>query len=354
MPTRRLPPLNALRAFEAAARHLSFSAAAAELHVTPAAISHQIKTLEDDLGIKLFRRLNREVRLTDAGQACLPGLRDGFDRIAEAVGLAQRQEAAGFLTVSASPAVAAKFLVPRVEKFRELHPQIDLRVDASMHLVDFARENVHVALRYGRGHYPGLDVRLLMRTEVVPVCAPALLRGPHPLRTPADLRHHMLIHDETLTNDPSASDWAMWLRAAGVDGVDSHRGLRFNQVALALDAAIAGRGIVLTRNVFAADDLAAGRLVRLFDRSMPVDFAVYIVTPPKASALPKVKAFSDWVAAEAAAMTAPSRSDSITKSNRRAQNVIASPRVPPKAGPRTGSAKQSRGSGSLRRSRSSR
>ena len=166
---RRLPPLNALRAFEAAARHLSFSAAASELHVTPAAISHQIKALEDDLGVKLFRRLNREVQLTDAGQACLPGLRDGFDRITEAVGLALRQDAGGILTVSSSPAVAAKFLVPRVEKFRTLHPEIDLRVDASMHLVDFARENVHVALRYGRGHYPGLNTPLLLRTEVCPV-----------------------------------------------------------------------------------------------------------------------------------------------------------------------------------------
>jgi LysR family glycine cleavage system transcriptional activator len=307
MLVRRLPPLNALRAFEAAARHLSFSAAAAELHVTPAAISHQIKALEDDLGVKLFRRLNREVQLTDAGQACLPGLRDGFDRITEAVALAQRQDAGGILTVSSSPALAAKFLVPRVEKFRTLHPEIDLRVDASMHLVDFAREAVHVALRYGRGHYPGLNVKLLLRTELVVVCAPSLLRGTHPLRAPKDLRHHMLIHDETLASDPSSPDWPMWLRAAGVDGVDTHRGLRFNQGALAIDAAIAGRGILLTRNVFAADDLVAGRLVRLFDAATPVDFAVYVVTPNAAAGLPKVKAFCDWVTAEAAAMTAPSR-----------------------------------------------
>ena len=304
---RRLPPLNALRAFEAAARHLSFSAAAAELHVTPAAISHQIKALEDDLGVKLFRRLNREVQLTDAGQACLPGLRDGFDRITEAVGLALRQDAGGILTVSSSPGVAAKFLVPRVEKFRTLYPEIDMRVDASMHLVDFARENVHVALRYGRGNYPGLSVKLLMQSEVMPVCAPSLLRGPHPLREPRDLRHHMLIHDETLAQDPSCPDWAMWLRAAGVEGVDSHRGLRFNQIALALDAAIAGRGVVLARNVFAADDLAAGRLVRLFDAATPADFAVYVVTPPASAALPKVKAFCDWVTAEAQEMTAPRR-----------------------------------------------
>lgn len=313
MLVRRLPPLNALRAFEAAARHLSFSAAAAELHVTPAAISHQIKGLEDDLGVKLFRRLNREVQLTDAGQACLPGLRDGFDRIAEAVSRAQRQDAAGIVTVSSSPGLAAKFLVPRIETFRTLHPEIDLRIDASMHLVDLTRENVHVALRYGHGRYPGLDVKLLMRTAVVPVCAPSLLRGAHPLRTPHDLRHHMLIHDETLANDPSCPDWAMWLRAAGVDGVDSHRGLRFNQVALALDAAIAGRGVVLTRNIFAADDLAAGRLVRLFDTSTPVEFAVYLVTPPALTSLPKVKAFTDWVTAEAEAMTAPKAANPVRK-----------------------------------------
>jgi len=295
MLVRRLPPLNALRAFEAAARHLSFSAAAAELHVTPAAISHQIKALEDDLGVKLFRRLNREVRLTDAGQACLPGLREGFDRIAEAVSVAQRQDGGGILTVSTSPGLAAKWLVPRLEKFRAAHPDIDLRVDASMHLVDFAREDVHVALRFGNGRYPGLHTELLMRAEVLPVCAPALLRGPHALRHPADLKHHALIHDETLAAEPGAPDWTMWLRAAGVDGVDSTRGLRFNQVALVIDAAIAGRGVALTRSVFAADDLAAGRLMRPFGAGMPIDFAAYLVTPPSLVAVPKVKAFREWV-----------------------------------------------------------
>ncbi|HTO63188.1 MAG TPA: transcriptional regulator GcvA [Bradyrhizobium sp.] len=295
MLVRRLPPLNALRAFEAAARHLSFSTAAAELHVTPAAISHQIKALEDDLGVKLFRRLNREVRLTDAGQACLPGLREGFDRIAEAVSIAQRQDGGGILTVSTSPGLAAKWLVPRLEKFRATHPDIDLRVDASMRLVDFAREDVHVGLRYGSGRYPGLHTELLMRAEVLPVCAPALLRGQHPLRTPADLRHHALIHDETLAYDPSSPDWPMWLKAAGVDGVDPTRGLRFNQVALVIDAAIAGRGVALTRSVFVADDLAAGRLARPFGAGTPVDFAAYLVTPPSLVAVPKVKAFRDWV-----------------------------------------------------------
>lgn len=296
---RRLPPLNALRAFEAAARHLSFNAAAAELHVTPAAISHQVKALEADLGVKLFRRFNRAVRLTDAGQACLPELREAFDRLAEAVARARRADTGGILTVSASPALAAKWLVPRLEKFRAAYPDIDLRVDAAMHLVDFAREDVHVGLRYGRGIYPGLHTELLLRSAVFPVCAPALLEGAHPLRTPEDLKHHTLIHDETPALDPSCPDWTMWLRAAGVTAVDASRGLRFNQAALALDAAIGGRGVGLARDVFAADDLAAGRLVRPFVGATPVDFAVYVVTPPAYLALPKVKAFLAWLLAEA-------------------------------------------------------
>lgn len=296
---RRLPPLNALRAFEAAARHLSFNAAAAELHVTPAAISHQIKALEADLGVKLFRRLNRAVRLTDAGQACLPELRDAFDRLAEAVARARRADTGGILTVSSSPALAAKWLMPRFERFRAAHPDIDLRVDASMHLVDFTREDVHVGLRYGRGNYPGLHTELLLRSEVFPVCAPALLDGAHPLRTPEDLQHHTLIHDETLALDPSCPDWAMWLRAAGVATVNPARGLRFNQIALALDAAMSGRGVALARNVFAAADLTAGRLVRPFGAAIPVDFAVYVVLPPALLEVPKVRAFRDWLLAEA-------------------------------------------------------
>jgi LysR family glycine cleavage system transcriptional activator len=299
----RLPPLNALRAFEAAARHLSFAEAAVELHVTPAAISHQIKALEDDLGVKLFRRLNRAVRLTDAGQACLPGLRDGFERIADAVARARQGDSVGVLTVTASPAVAAKWLLPRLERFRERHPSIDLRIDASMRLVDLAREDVHVALRYGAGKYPGMHTELLLRSEVFPVCAPVLLKGKHPVREPADLRHHTLIHDETIPLDPQGPDWTMWLRAAGVTDIDANRGLRFNQVALALDAAITGRGVTLTRDVFAAADLAAGRLVRPFAAATPVSFAIYVVVPPALVTAPKVKAFRDWLFEEAAERT---------------------------------------------------
>src|SRR5258708_14267245 len=199
------------------------------------------------------------------------------------------------LTVSTSPGLAAKWLVPRLEKFRERHPDIDLRVDASMGLVDFAREDVHLALRYGRGRYPGLHTELLMRSEVFPVCAPGLLHGARGLGEPEDLQPHALIHDESLARDSSCPDWAMWLRAAGVTGIDPGRGVRFNQVALALDAAAAGRGVVLTRDIFAADDLVAGRLVRPFGAGMPVDFAVYLVLPPALVGLPKVKLFRDRV-----------------------------------------------------------
>jgi LysR family transcriptional regulator, glycine cleavage system transcriptional activator len=301
----RLPPLNALRAFEAAARHLSFNAAAEELNVTPAAISHQIKALEADLGVKLFRRLNRAVRLTDAGQACLPGLRDGFERIAAAVTRARQGDSLGLLTVTASPAIASKWLVPRLERFRAKHPQIDLRIDASMRMVDFVREDVHVGLRYGTGNYPGLHTELLLRSEIFPVCSPALLKGKHPLRKPEDLRHHTLIHDETATLDPRGPDWAMWLRAAGISDIDTSHGLRFNQVALAMDAAIGGRGVTLARDVFAAADIAAGRLVQPFDKVMPADFAIYVVMPPALVTAPKIKAFRDWLFEEAAETATP-------------------------------------------------
>jgi LysR family transcriptional regulator, glycine cleavage system transcriptional activator len=212
---RRLPPLNALRAFEAAARLTSFQAAAAELNVTPAAVSHQIKALEAHLGVPLFKRLNREVRLTDAGRACLPGLRDGFDRIAEAVDSIRPGRGGGILTVTAAPSIAGKWLLPRIDGFRTRHPAIDVRIDAAIHTVDFSRADVDVALRYGAGHYPGLYTELLMRTEVFPVCAPELTRGKKGLKAPADLRHHTLIHEDEINPDPSCPTWAMWLRAAG-------------------------------------------------------------------------------------------------------------------------------------------
>jgi LysR family glycine cleavage system transcriptional activator len=297
--TRRLPPLNSLRAFEAAARHLSFTRAAEELHVTPAAISHQIKALEDHLGVKLFRRLSRAVLLTEAGQACVAGLSDAFDRMAVALERLRAQECSGSLTVSTSPALAAKWLVPRLERFQQLHPEIDVRVSAAMRLVDFAREDVDVAIRYGPGSYPGLLAELLLTNEVVPVCAPALVEGARPLRTPQDLRHHALLHDDTSTSDGAYPNWPMWLRAAGLEDIDPSRGPRFDYPGLVLDAAAAGRGIALALSTVAAADLAAGRLVTPFAVAAPTPFAYYVVCPEATAERPKVAAFRRWLRAEA-------------------------------------------------------
>ena len=295
---RRLPPLNSLRAFEAAARHLSFTKAAEELHVTPAAISHHIKALEDHLGVKLFRRLNRAVLLTDAGQACVAGLSDAFDRMTVALARLRAQECSGPLTVSTSPALAAKWLVPRLEGFQELYPEIDVRVSAAMRLVDFAREDVDVAIRYGPGCYPGLLAELLLTNEVVPVCAPALLEGSRRLRTPQDIRHHTLLHDDTSTSDGAYPNWPMWLRAAGLEGVDASRGPRFDYPGLVLEAAAAGRGVALALSTVAAADLAAGRLVRPFAVAVPLPFAYYVVCPKATAERPKVAAFRQWLRAE--------------------------------------------------------
>jgi LysR family transcriptional regulator, glycine cleavage system transcriptional activator len=295
---RRLPPLNSLRAFEAAARHLSFARAAEELHVTPAAISHHIKALEADLGVRLFRRLNRAVLLTAAGQACVAGLSDAFDRMAAALERLRAQECSGSLTVSTSPALAAKWLVPRLERFQELHPEIDVRVSAAMRLVDFAREDVDVAIRYGTGSYPGVLTELLLTNEVVPVCAPALLDGPRRLRAPQDLRHHTLLHDDTRTSDGAYPNWAMWLRAAGLEDIDPSRGPRFDYPGLVLEAAAAGDGVALALSTVAAADLAAGRLVKPFAVAVPTPFAYYVVCPQATAERPKVAAFRRWLRAE--------------------------------------------------------
>ena len=297
---RKLPPLNALRAFEAAARHLSISKAADELTVTPAAVSHQVKALEDVLGVQLFRRLNRALMLTDAGQLFLPGLRDGFDRLAQAVEKVGAQCEGGTLTVSIGPSFAAKWLVPRLDRFRAAHPDIDLRIDATDRLVDFARENADVGIRYGAGDYPGQRTERLFSDVAFPVCSPALCERPPALREPADLRGHTLLHVDWATLQETAPSWRMWLLAAGVDDIDATRGPKFSQESLTVQAAVEGHGVALISNVLVADDLAARRLCRPFELSLPMSFAYYVVAPETTAARPKVAAFLDWVLAEAA------------------------------------------------------
>ncbi len=296
---RRIAPLNALRAFEAAARHLSFTKAAEELHVTPAAISHQIKALEEYCGAPLFRRLTRALLLTDQGQAALPVLREGFDMLATASHQMARPLDDHILTVSAAPSIAAKWLVTRLEGFRRRQPDTDVRLDTTDRLTDFDRDGVDMVIRYGGGNYPGLHAEPLLSTAVFPVCSPDLLNGPRPLKEPNDLAGHTLLHVDWSSEDVTWPVWRMWLLAAGADGVDAERGPRFNDAGLILQTAIAGQGVALAADVLAADDLAAGRLVRPFDLSVPVDFGYHIVFPEEKAALPKVAAFAAWLQEEA-------------------------------------------------------
>ena len=299
-PLNRLPPLNALRAFVVAAKHLSFTKAANDLFVTPAAVSQQVKQLEDILGCALFKRTNRALLLTDEGQACLPGLIDAFNMLGTALDQIALVSSSGALTVSVAPSFAAKWLVPRLDNFRAQFPDVDVRVSAAMHVVDFETEDVDCAIRYGGGNYGDLIAQKLLTEKVVPVCSPGLVKGKQALKSPADLRHYTLLHDDSPDQDPSCPDWRMWLKAAGVtDGVDAARGLRFNQSSLVLEAAISGRGVALAKATLAQDDLQAGRLVQPFEISTPLDFAYYFVCPRARIALRKVEQFRTWLCEQA-------------------------------------------------------
>lgn len=294
-----LPPLNALRAFEAAARHMSFTKAAEELHVTAAAVSHQIRALEEDLGVRLFHRYNRAIELTPSARILLPGLSNAFAEIQGAIGRLRAHNDTGTLTVTTAPSFAAKWLVMRLHRFHEQHPQIDVRLSATDDLVDLAQGRFDIAIRFGAGSYPGLSSELLLRNEVFPACSPTLLQSDPPLERPDDLRRHTLLHDQTSEKEPLVPSWSMWLRAAGVSGVSTDHGLSFSNSYLAIDAAIAGRGVALTNSTIAAADIAAGRLIRLFSLGLPNRLAYYIVTLPGALERPKVKAFRDWLRREA-------------------------------------------------------
>jgi LysR family glycine cleavage system transcriptional activator len=291
--------LSALRAFEAAARHMSFSKAADELHVTPAAVSHQIHALEEDLGVRLFYRMNRSIELTASARVLLPGLSEAFAGIQSSVKRLRAHNDTGTLTVTASPSFAAKWLVLRLHRFQEQCTEVDVRISASDDVVDLTKGDFDIAIRYGSGRYPGLDVELLFTNKVFPACSPQLLGAGPPLRTPDDLPLHALIYDNAVERDPLVPTWPMWLKAAGVKNVPAAAGLTFNNISLALDAAIAGHGVVLAYSTIAAADLAAGRLVRLFSLALPDQFAYYIVTAPGALERPKVRAFRNWLRQEA-------------------------------------------------------
>ena len=298
MMVRQLYPLNALRAFEAAARHLSFVRAAEELHVTPAAISHQVKGLEEFLSVQLFRRLPRGLLLTDAGQIFLPELREGFGRLDAAVERVSEVDARGPLMISVAPAFAAKWLVPRLDRLSVAHPDIDLGISASLGVVDFKRDSIDAAIRLGRGSYPGLESTKLFDEFMTPMCSPHLLEGNQPLHTPDDLRHYLLLHDDALDFDPTAPKWSTWLEAVGAKSVDPSRGPRFSHPDHSLPAAIEGAGVVLGWCNLAAADLAAGRLITPFDLVLPMGLGFYFVCPEAHTDRPKIAQIREWLLEE--------------------------------------------------------
>lgn len=291
--TRRLPPLNALKAFEAAARHESFTRAAQELCVTQGAVSQQVKTLEADLGFKLFHRAHQRLAITEAGRDYLAAVRDAFDRIAFATTRLTQQQTSTALTVSTSPDFAAKWLVHRLGRFAEMHPGIDLRVSAAMHHVDFARENVDVAVRHGAGDWPGLSVVQLCAEVLFPVCSPRLIAPRQRPLPPSSVLKFPLLHlDDRRT-------WSRWLTQAQVKPPKPLQGLVMNRASLLIDAAIDGQGIALARSTLAAGDLINRRIVAPFAVTLPLSNTYWIVAPSATAELPKIATFRQWLVAEA-------------------------------------------------------
>jgi LysR family transcriptional regulator, glycine cleavage system transcriptional activator len=292
MAPRRLPSLKALRAFEAAARHGSFSAAAGELSVTHAAISHQIRALEDDLGAQLFHRTGRHVELNERGQKLFPALTAAFDQMSEAWAQAGAKDSAA-LTVSVEPSFAARWLVLRLGKFNRAHPEIELRLLPSAEVVDFSREDVDIGVRYGLGGWPDVVSEKLFEATVYPVCAPSLIDPRKPIRKPEDLKAYPLLHEETMQH------WLNWLEQAGVKHPRwAAKGPLFIEASLALQAAASGQGVALANDTLAMADLAEGRLVRLFDIEMPDEEGYWLVYP-EGPRKPKVDAFRNWIREEA-------------------------------------------------------
>ncbi|KVK75977.1 LysR family transcriptional regulator [Burkholderia cepacia] len=295
--------LNALRAFEASARHQSFSAAAAELHVTPAAVGQLVRTLEEWLGTPLFHRgASGRLRLvpTEAAERALPDIRAGFDRLAVGLERLKERSASGVLTVAVSPAFAAKWLLPRIERFQSAWPNTDVRLDTNLKPVDFVAQQIDIGVRYGPGTWPGLVADKLMDEDVYPVCSPRLLREHSRLQKPADLARETLIHDLSMDSRTGFPAWDTWLQKAGVIEVDTARGMQINNSAAVLQAAIEGHGVALARSVMARDDLAAGRLVRLFPEiTYASPLAYYVVYRDECSGIAKLVAFRDWILKEA-------------------------------------------------------
>jgi LysR family transcriptional regulator, glycine cleavage system transcriptional activator len=285
----KMPPLNALRAFEATARHLSVKSAAAELCVTPGAVSQLLKTLEQRLGVMLFKRANRGVTLTEAGQSYLPPVRNAFRQIADATNRIAAAGNTGMLMVSATPFFAATWLVPRLSDFQKAHPDIDLQIVTGNALADFSRDGIDVAIRHGLGRYPGLHSERLLTVEVVPVAAPALVDQRGMPKSAAELVRWPHVHDA------ERKGWHRWFQTQQLDDIGAPRGPAFDDSGVLLKAVLAGQGAGLLPAALVASDVAEGRLVRLADVAWIEDFAYYLVYPQASHNRPKIAAFRSWI-----------------------------------------------------------
>lgn len=287
-------PLTALRAFETAARTGSVRRAADALHVTPSAVSHQLRALEDTLGVALFRRANRRLTLTEAGQVLLPGLTDGFDRLSDAVAALSAFQRRGVLTVSMLSTFAVRWFIPRLTRFQKLHTDIEVRVSTTMRTVDFAREGIDAAIRYGHGDWPGVRSDRLIDDDIVPVCAPELADGDPPLSTPKDLGQHTL-----LTSDARPEDWEIWLGGIGLGALKPARRIAFDATHFAIDAALGGAGVAIAARELVADDLRQGRLITPFEQEHRHTAGYYLVCPTDRADEPTMTTLRHWLMDEA-------------------------------------------------------
>ena len=286
---RRLPPLNALKAFEAAARHLSFTRAADELFVTQAAVSHQIKALEDFLSLKLFIRRNRTLLLTEEGQAYFLELKDIFKNLQDATERLLARGSKGAITVATPPSFASQWLVPRISQFSQLFPDIDVRLKAIDFDEGFLTDDIDVAIYYGRGRWNGIQADKLHTEFLTPLCSPSLFQGAKQLKTLSDLKHHVLLHDS------SRAIWKMWLQHFGVAGVNVNQGPVFSHSMMVMQAAALGQGIALGNSVLAKPELDAGRLIMPFEEKLESRDAYYLVYHEGPGDMGKIAAFREWV-----------------------------------------------------------
>jgi LysR family glycine cleavage system transcriptional activator len=286
---RRLPPLNSLKCFEAAGRLLSFTAAANELNVTQAAISHQIKVIEEYLGVSLFNRYPRRLSLTEQGKTLLPEVTEAFDRVSQAVAVINHEQFSNVLSVRLAPSFAAKWLSPRLKYFWLQYPEIDLRLFHAHNAVDFEREEIDIAVTYGKGDWPGVVVDKLLGLDFFPVCAPSFLHNDKPLNHIGNLRYYALLHDANY------ECWRDWLKLAGIDDIDADRGTVIDDTNVLIQAAIDGQGVALGSTTFVEDLLESGRLVKPFDINLVNEFAYYVVYPESHIKNPAVRAFKEWL-----------------------------------------------------------